>query len=89
MSALGQKRTLAPQQAMSALPPKADIVRSKERCPLCARSGHPPRRGQVREGDNFLAAIFPNFEGEQTGFGHSGKKPAPTNAILSAFTALT
>ena len=25
MSALGQKRTFAPQQAMSALPPKADM----------------------------------------------------------------
>jgi hypothetical protein len=25
MSALGQKRTFAPQQVMSALPPKADI----------------------------------------------------------------
>jgi hypothetical protein len=29
MSALGQKQTYAPQKAMSALPPKADIERVK------------------------------------------------------------
>ncbi len=39
-------------------------------------------------GDNFLAAIVPNFEGEQTGAGHSGKKPAPTNATPSFSPAL-
>jgi hypothetical protein len=35
MSALGQKQTFALHQAMSALPPKADI-RTQHRCPLRA-----------------------------------------------------
>ena len=38
MSALGQKRTCAVQNGMSALPPKADMCGA--RCPLCANSGH-------------------------------------------------
>jgi hypothetical protein len=46
MSALGQKRTCAAHQPMSALPPiataKADIVHSNS-CPLWAKSGHDSR----------------------------------------------
>ena len=38
MSALGQKQTFAPQKAMSALPPKADMC-SNSVCPLWANSG--------------------------------------------------
>ena len=34
MSALGQKRTYAAQQVMSALPPKSGHVQCKNRCPL-------------------------------------------------------
>ena len=55
MSALGQKQTLAVQQGVSALPPKADIASATRRvrfthsghwqctspCLLCANSGHP------------------------------------------------
>ena len=40
MSALGQKQTFAPQKAMSALPPKADMCSATRLCPLCAKSGH-------------------------------------------------
>src|SRR6516225_2513256 len=40
MSALGQKRTCAAHQAMSALPPKSDIKRDIWECPLLAESGH-------------------------------------------------
>ena len=40
MSALGQKRTFAVQNGMSALPPKADMCGATSRCPLCANSGH-------------------------------------------------
>ena len=40
MSALGQKRTCAAQNAMSALPPKADICSALASCPLSAISGH-------------------------------------------------
>ena len=40
MSALGQKRTYAPQKAMSALPPESDIQRVTIGCPLRAKSGH-------------------------------------------------
>ena len=42
MSALGQKRTCAVQNAMSALPPIADMCGAPVRCPLCAKSGHYP-----------------------------------------------
>ena len=40
MSALGHKRTLPVGFAMSALPPKADMVQCNSACPLCANSGH-------------------------------------------------
>ena len=40
MSALGQKRTFAVQNGMSALPPKADMCSAQVACPLCAKSGH-------------------------------------------------
>ena len=39
MSALDQKQTLQQVGAVSAFPPKADIVGGSE-CPLCANSGH-------------------------------------------------
>ena len=39
MSALGHKRTFCGAEAMSALPPKADIA-VQLGCPLCAISGH-------------------------------------------------
>ena len=54
MSALGQKRTFAVQNAMSALPLKADMCGAKEGCPLNANSGHRAlirsrrRRGQAQ-----------------------------------------
>jgi hypothetical protein len=40
MSALGQKQTFCDAGAMSALPPKADILRLSLECPLSANSGH-------------------------------------------------
>ena len=40
VSALGQKRTFAVQNGMSALPPIADMCSAQARCPLCAKSGH-------------------------------------------------
>src|ERR1700746_487558 len=42
MSALGQKQTFGPKNAMSALPPKADMVRRRSDVALCAKSGHSP-----------------------------------------------
>jgi hypothetical protein len=38
ISALGHKRTFGKVRLMSALPPKADIQRHDEQCPLCAKS---------------------------------------------------
>jgi hypothetical protein len=42
MSALDQKRTFCDAEAMSALPPKADIDPAPLQCLLCANSGHRP-----------------------------------------------
>jgi hypothetical protein len=39
MSALGHKRTIGGGRAMSALPPKADMVQHARDVPLCAKSG--------------------------------------------------
>ena len=39
MSALGQKRTYAVQNGMSALPSKADMCSATRRCPLSANTG--------------------------------------------------
>ena len=60
MSALGHKRTYAPQKVMSALPPEADMCSAPSACPLSANSGHRtnaaygPRR--TAEVENALSA---------------------------------
>jgi hypothetical protein len=45
MFALTQKEASNDVQAMSALPPKADITAGLFECPLCAKSGHMHCRG--------------------------------------------
>jgi hypothetical protein len=71
MSALGQKRTFWPFIAMSALPPKADILavhrhvrftpksghwNSAAQCPLCAKSRHSALRQRTSFFDHLVGA---------------------------------
>ena len=64
MSALGQKRTFAAQNVMSALLPKADMCGATKACPLCANSGH---RGSLDQPVSDLLNVQRHFEAERLG----------------------
>ena len=60
MSALGHKRTFAPQKVMSALPPNSGHPSVDRRCPLCANSGHRQRGSRpLRAGAKIQSSTHP------------------------------
>jgi len=81
MSALGQKRTCAPHQSMSALPPKATSNATIE-CPLRANSEHNRTLVSNHAARSTRVSISPRSIPKSIGLVKSASAP-PSNALRS------